>query len=164
MNKLAIPAILAATILVAGIFALLPVEKAATVHTTILASVEHLNVDVFYADAADVGASNHAALADGTDTVLIGVLVTNNAGVPVTTLVAGDFTGVASAADGSAAATLVFNAEVSDGLYTMTLDSAECGAPAIVEYVLIVTVDDANNDVTTEVGTGAVFLSLEVLE
>ena len=35
MNKLAIPAILAATILVTGFFAFSPVEKASTVHTTV---------------------------------------------------------------------------------------------------------------------------------
>jgi len=34
MNKLTIPAILAATVLVAGIFAFMPVEQASTVHTT----------------------------------------------------------------------------------------------------------------------------------
>ena len=37
MNKVVIPAILSVTILIAGIFAFMPVEKAATVHTTILA-------------------------------------------------------------------------------------------------------------------------------
>ena len=36
MYKLAIPAILAATVLVAGIFAFMPVEQASTVHTTII--------------------------------------------------------------------------------------------------------------------------------
>lgn len=35
MKKIVIPAILAATILVAGMFALMPVEKASTVHATI---------------------------------------------------------------------------------------------------------------------------------
>ena len=35
MNKLTIPSILAATILIAGIFAFMPVEKAATVHTSL---------------------------------------------------------------------------------------------------------------------------------
>ena len=34
MNKLAIPAILAATVLVAGIFAFMPVQQASTVHTS----------------------------------------------------------------------------------------------------------------------------------
>ena len=35
MNKLTIPAILAATVMVAGIFAFMPVEQASTVHTTL---------------------------------------------------------------------------------------------------------------------------------
>ena len=36
MNKFAIPAILVATVMVAGIFAFMPVEQASTVHTTII--------------------------------------------------------------------------------------------------------------------------------
>ncbi len=39
MNKLFIPAILAATVLVAGMFAVMPVQKASTVHSTIISSV-----------------------------------------------------------------------------------------------------------------------------
>ena len=44
MNKLTIPAILVATVMVAGIFAFMPVEKAGTVHTTIIASISDANV------------------------------------------------------------------------------------------------------------------------
>ena len=40
MNKLAIPSILAATVLIAGIFAFMPVEKASTVHTGLEAKME----------------------------------------------------------------------------------------------------------------------------
>jgi len=39
MNKLIIPTILTATVLVAGIFAFMPVQQASTVHTTIVADV-----------------------------------------------------------------------------------------------------------------------------
>ncbi len=39
MKKIAIPAILAATVLVAGMFAVMPVQKASTVHTTILSQI-----------------------------------------------------------------------------------------------------------------------------
>jgi len=39
MNKLAIPAVLAATVLIAGIFAFMPVEKATTVHDQIIAAL-----------------------------------------------------------------------------------------------------------------------------
>ena len=42
MKKLVIPAILAATVLVAGAFAFMPVEKASTVHTTILAGTSQI--------------------------------------------------------------------------------------------------------------------------
>ena len=48
MNKLAIPAILTATIMVAGIFAFMPVEQASTVHTTAIGTI----VDVVDTDAS----------------------------------------------------------------------------------------------------------------
>jgi len=44
MNKLTIPAILAATVLVAGMFAFMPVEQASTVHTIIQASTTQISV------------------------------------------------------------------------------------------------------------------------
>ena len=44
MKKILIPAILAATILIVGVFALVPVEKAATVHTTIQNSQQAIQV------------------------------------------------------------------------------------------------------------------------
>ena len=40
MNKLTIPAILVATVMVAGIFAFMPVEQASTVHDSIIASLD----------------------------------------------------------------------------------------------------------------------------
>ena len=43
MNRLTIPSILAATVLVAGIFAFMPIEKASTVHTTIQANTARLS-------------------------------------------------------------------------------------------------------------------------
>ena len=162
MNKLMIPTILVATVMVAGIFAFMPVQQASTVHTTILASVEHLNVKVMPADAVDLGSVGSIVVANGEATAAIAVLVTDSAGTPVLALVAGDFTGVANSRDGAAVATLDTAVEVSDGLYTMVLDSADFGGAGFVEYILIVTVDDANDDVTTEVGTGAEFVSVEI--
>ena len=38
MNKIVIPAILAATVLVAGMFAMMPVQKASTVHSSLFGS------------------------------------------------------------------------------------------------------------------------------
>ena len=46
MNKLAIPSILAATVLVAGIFAFMPVEKASTVHTGLGSQLTEIKADV----------------------------------------------------------------------------------------------------------------------
>ncbi len=44
MNRLAIPAILAATIMIVGIFALVPLEKASTVHPQIIAALQGANI------------------------------------------------------------------------------------------------------------------------
>jgi len=56
MNKLTIPAILAATVMVAGIFAFMPVEQASTVHaTSALATVEVLTfTDADVTEGTDV--------------------------------------------------------------------------------------------------------------
>ena len=43
MNKLTIPAILVATVMVAGAFAFMPVEQASTVHTTIAGTIQAID-------------------------------------------------------------------------------------------------------------------------
>lgn len=45
MNKLVIPSILTAAVLIAGMFAFMPIDKASTVHTTIIASNKAGGVD-----------------------------------------------------------------------------------------------------------------------
>jgi len=45
MNKVVIPAILAVTISIAGIFAFMPIEKAITVHTTIVSDLSGFQVE-----------------------------------------------------------------------------------------------------------------------
>jgi len=55
MNKLIIPAILVATVMVAGIFAFMPVEQATTVHTTILAQQSERDVAVHIGTDIGVG-------------------------------------------------------------------------------------------------------------
>ncbi len=52
MNKLTIPGILAATVLIAGIFALMPVEKAGTVHTGLGEKLTAIQTDVGNVDKA----------------------------------------------------------------------------------------------------------------
>jgi len=59
MNKLTIPAILVATVMVAGIFAFMPVEQASTVHTT-LASGDNTAVAGEVTDGSTTITSNDA--------------------------------------------------------------------------------------------------------
>ena len=55
MNKLAIPAILVATVMVAGMFAFMPVEQASTVHDTILAGTAQFSIQTANGNAAGNG-------------------------------------------------------------------------------------------------------------
>jgi len=56
LNKIVIPAILSVIVLIAGIFAFMPIDKAATVHTTIQANTDQTQVVQFtIADAVGNG-------------------------------------------------------------------------------------------------------------
>ena len=69
MNKIVIPAILVATILIAGIFALAPVEKAATVHTTIISDLQGTSI------LTDTAVKVNLDVANAAGTTLIDVSV-----------------------------------------------------------------------------------------
>jgi len=165
MNKIAIPTLLLGVVMIAGAFAFMPVQEASTVHTgglTTINTLEHLNVSVTNGGVT-VGDTPLWTLANGEDTEVYYVTVTDGAGVAVTTLIAADFTGLATPIGGSPAATLVFTAEVGSGVYSMTLDAADLGAAGFIDYLLTVTVDDLNNDDTTEAGVASMHANLEIL-
>ncbi len=79
MNKLVIPSILTAIVLVAGMFAVMPIQKASTVHTTIIAALNSIttravsvtyNLDAFLGgakvvvlDTTDIGNINKVHIA-----------------------------------------------------------------------------------------------------
>ena len=72
MNKLMLPAILAATVMVAGIFAFMPVQQASTVHTTLstaadLATID-ANVDAILVDTSATLTENSMRLITVTTT------------------------------------------------------------------------------------------------
>ncbi len=80
MNKLVIPSILAATVLIAGIFAFMPVDRAATVHTTIgnKLIIRDVFVNTVYANL-------------NSDPIKVDILVTRHDGTTVTGLTAANF-------------------------------------------------------------------------
>lgn len=55
MNKLIIPSILTATVLIAGMFAMMPIEKASTVHTTILTGAARSGQTTVSLDGLPIG-------------------------------------------------------------------------------------------------------------
>ena len=97
MIKYTIPTILVAVVLVAGMFAFMPVDKAATVHTTILANTAEVNAvlesDVLDADTFDLEitgggsdfcilslilSSQDADIANGDDISILGIEINDN--------------------------------------------------------------------------------------
>ena len=68
MNKLVIPGILAATVLVAGMFAFMPVEKASTVHTTILAQATRATTMLTFDPTTVIPNNSYIMLYDGAGT------------------------------------------------------------------------------------------------
>jgi len=160
MNKIAIPVILAATVMVAGIFAFMPVEQATTVHTTILASTERLIVEVEgLAPVAFAAADANACLgpATGTGVMDLAIFVTDNIGTPIAGLVVGDFSFAFVSEDGGGAVTAdIAFADEGGGLYTIGFDGdADLGADGVdFAYAVTVDVDDADNSATTLTGSG----------
>ena len=65
MSKLTIPVILVATIMIAGMFAFMPVEQASTVHTTIGTGASTVLVATL--DAVDEGDDIYGVASDGVD-------------------------------------------------------------------------------------------------
>jgi len=121
MNKLTIPVILVATVMVAGAFAFMPVEQASTVHTTIIDSVANV-VAVSPTDCTMIAAPDGGTSTDcdelkvtipvGTDGILLSVLV--------------DFTDSASASASTDFGLLTVNGAVT------TVDPATTGSTATV--------------------------------
>jgi len=83
MNKLTIPAILVATVMVAGIFAFMPIEKASTVHTTIQNTIGTTTGNNIAVSALTAGTDQTLVTASTGSTIALGhvnVNVANGAG------------------------------------------------------------------------------------
>ena len=63
MNKITIPALLLGVVMVAGIFAFMPIQEASTVHTTVLAG----STDISHTQATSTGAGNDFTITCPTD-------------------------------------------------------------------------------------------------
>jgi len=168
VNKIVIPSILVVTVLLSGFFAFSPVDEASTVHNILINTLGGLDVYIFLSGpSADPAAADIELIAgpgvvdagDGTGQIEIDVLVLDANGDGVTGLVVGDFTFTFTARDGGGAITEIDGdfAEVGDGLYTISADGdADLGADgADLAYMITVVVDDADDNVTDDVGTGA---------
>ena len=97
MNKLVIPSILAATVLVAGIFSLIPVQKASTVHSTIqaattkLTSVTKTDTNVDSTDTASVTCTQSFVVRT------IQADIANSVAADITAVISSDADGAAAA-------------------------------------------------------------------
>ena len=72
MNKLTIPTILVATVMVAGVFAFMPVEQASTVHTSGTTTLAQANIDSI--NAASSGVVVTTVIGDGADDLYDGTI------------------------------------------------------------------------------------------
>jgi hypothetical protein len=103
MKKIVIPTVLAATIIVAGMFAFMPVQRAATVHSTITGAMDIQDIFASQADANTVTVDLQLVRQDGT-------------------FVAGA-TFTASSVVGGLGTITVTEAAESNGVYRLTLDT-----------------------------------------
>lgn len=148
-KKLVIPTILVATILVAGMFAMMPVQKVTTVHTTIQASTTGLKTvtstpAAFAIDAASTLTVTAASLPAGTAATLRQITCNYDDG---TTAAATDINTITALGEALGAATghpdIIADAIIPDGGATLG------GLDIAFTTTLVVTADatdaDANN-------------------
>jgi len=136
LNKFAIPTILVATVMVAGIFAFAPVNQVSTVHTTILSSIE---INDIYADIDDA--------ADGdSDPVTIDFILVSKDGDAITGLDETDMDAETTAGSDTGVITIALVAD-SDGAgaYRITLTPTDTWETGRTNIVLTATDDDGNS-------------------
>jgi len=123
MNKLLIPSILIVTVLIAGIFAFIPVDKATTVHGTIIAAItgdtddidDSMTINEVFADIDTATSAND-------DAIILDVLVTKHDGTPVTGLTGGSFSTDFIAGTTSPGAVTITVTDSGSGGYRITVD------------------------------------------
>ena len=153
MNKLTIPAILVATVMVAGIFAFMPVQQASTVHDTIIdENTQIISVDSTAADFAYTD-DDELRISSSEPYQLIGVTCTNDDIADVDATV--DFANLVVTVDGSADATVIdqANVDVDDAVDVQKwLDDgadyvSEGGTNSIVIGLGAITGEDGDEDI-----------------
>jgi len=109
MNKLLIPAILVATVMVAGIFAFIPVEQATTIHTIVVA------------DLQGAGGQDHDAVIANTDAAETAILLDLEEKIKLSE----DFDGPTALANGDGGTSTITIEALDDGANT-TFNLKEC--------------------------------------
>ena len=109
MNRILIPSILLATVLVAGFFAFAPVEKVSTVHTTIADNIEQkTQTATFTTDAITAQNDKVLIVLDGTETFTGDVVLSSAGGTCLVEDAGGTL--LVTAADGIVATAALSNA------------------------------------------------------
>ena len=143
MNKLLIPSILAVTVLIAGIFAFIPVDKATTVHDQIIAAILGTGT-IDLTDISDSMTINDVfgdidtATSANDDAIILDVLVTRHDGSAVTGLTAISFSTafIAGTAPGDVTITVT---DSGSGGYRITVDPTDDWDAGRTTIVLSVT-------------------------
>ena len=111
MNKIVIPALLVSTVMVAGMFAFMPVEQANTVHTTI---TDAINIEDIFADIDTAASTNN-------DAIIVDFIISEQSGDAVVGLIATDFATDFIAGANPGAVTITVTNSGSGG-YRITID------------------------------------------
>lgn len=133
-----IPSILAVTVLIAGIFALLPVDKATAVHDTIIADLGQLQVAT--ANDVDVTAGTVTLIADSA-TIKTGTIcaLVSDTGTDGTIAITGDTT----ATDAQNVLVVMTNGDLETGsceefnVFNLATSAADAGEADVLDYVII---------------------------
>ena len=150
MNRLVIPSILAATVLVAGMFAFMPVDKASTVHTTIQAATTDLTSVTKIDDDAPL---NNIETGDAVSVTCTQPFIVRTVQIDISnTVAAGDITGTfASDADGATAdfASVNILTGVNVGLTSENVLDAALPASGTVTVTFTEAANDTNDEALT---------------
>jgi len=145
MNKFAIPAILVATVMVAGIFAFMPVQQASTVHTSgTITTVNDADIAAILVDTDATIPATLTTIDDFIDTEVADILTATGTDIPASLVIIDDFidtevADILTATGTDIPASLVIiddfiDTEVADIL----TDTAELMHPFLVETAAVV--------------------------
>lgn len=140
INKITVPTILVVTIMIAGIFAFVPIEQVSTVHNSLTDDIADLTNSISIENLfADIG----SAESDNSDLIIVDFVVLENSGDAVVGLSAGDFDTDFIAGADPVDVTILIDASGSGG-YGLTIEPTNNWDTGRTDIVLSVATEDVS--------------------